>query len=128
MQIYQQEFFLDLSNAFDTLDHEIKKLHYYWNEFTELAWFKAYFTDRKQYVHFDGINSNILHVTTGFTQGSILGPLSFIICMNKHSYAILLAQIWPAEFVHFKYNDTHQVKWHPFYKWWMISWNSFKYC
>jgi tetrahydromethanopterin S-methyltransferase subunit G len=76
--------FLDLSKAFDTLDHNImlRKLNYYGIKGTELAWFKSYLSNRHQFVHFDGCDSPMLSISTGVPQGSILGPLLFIIYMN----------------------------------------------
>ena len=76
--------FLDLSKAFDTLNHEIllAKLKYYGIQNKELSWFHSYLTDRKQYVEMDGSRSPNLTITTGVPQGSILGPLLFIIYMN----------------------------------------------
>jgi len=91
--------FLDLSKAFDTLNHEIliEKLNYYGIQNTELKWFNNYLTDRLQFVNFDNVNSDMLPITTGVPQGSILGPLLFIVYMNDihkastHFHAILFA-------------------------------------
>ena len=76
--------FLDLSKAFDTLDHHIllNKLNYYGINNVEAKLFKSYLTDRSQYVEFDDTKSDTLPISTGVPQGSILGPLLFIIYMN----------------------------------------------
>ena len=76
--------YLDLSKAFDTLDHEIllEKLCYYGIRDTALKLFQSYLSERKQYVEFDGTNSEMREIRTGVPQGSILGPLLFIIYIN----------------------------------------------
>ena len=82
--------FLDLTKAFDSIDHEImlSKLKYYGIKNTELNFFKSYLSNREQYVDLDGTKSNKEIITTGVPQGSILGPLLFIIYINDITAAI----------------------------------------
>ena len=81
--------YLDLSKAFDTIDHLIliDKLKYYGINGTNLNLFSSYLNNRKQYTEIYHIKSNMLPVTTGMPQGSILGPLLFIIYINDFAQA-----------------------------------------
>jgi hypothetical protein len=76
--------FCDLKKAFDTCNHSIllKKLQRLGIRDTELEWFKSYLTDRKQFVTIDSIDSTLLTILTGVPQGSILGPLLFLLYIN----------------------------------------------
>jgi hypothetical protein len=76
--------YIDLSKAFDTLDHTIllSKLRHYGIQNTELNWFSSYLTNRSQYVEINGVKSDMCTIQTGVPQGSILGPLLFLIYIN----------------------------------------------
>ena len=76
--------FIDLKKAFDTVHHQIllRKLYAYGIRGILLKWFESYLTNRYQYVIYDGVKSETRPIECGVPQGSILGPLLFIISMN----------------------------------------------
>ena len=73
--------FLDLSKTFDTIDHSIilNKLTYYGLDGFSLNLLKSYLNNQSQYVKFEYAKSDILSINFGVMQGSVLGPLLFII-------------------------------------------------
>ena len=76
--------FLDMSKAFDTISHDIliRKLEHYGIRGTCKDWFASYLTNRFQYTEIHGEQSTYLNINTGVPQGSILGPILFLIYVN----------------------------------------------
>ena len=76
--------FIDLSKAFDTIDHEklLVKLENNGIRGTTLKLLKDYLNDRDQYVYFKGVDSENVKMEFGVPQGSVLGPLLFLIYIN----------------------------------------------
>ena len=76
--------FCDLRKAFDTVPHTLllKKLSKLGIRGTNLQWFKSYLSGRRQFVHINGVSSSMLEIILGVPQGSILGPLLFLLFIN----------------------------------------------
>ena len=76
--------FIDYRKAFDMVDHEIlmAKLKAYGMSDGSVTWFQSYLCDRQQFVSIGGHDSTCVNVSYSAPQGSILGPLFFIIFIN----------------------------------------------
>jgi ribonucleases P/MRP protein subunit RPP40 len=76
--------FLDFKKAFDTVPHEklIKKLESYSIDDQIIQWIKSFLTGRSQRVVLDGVCSDELEVSSGVPQGSVIGPILFLIYIN----------------------------------------------
>ena len=76
--------FIDLKKAFDKVDHEllVEKLNVYGTRGVANKWLQNYLANRKQYVVINDDCSDLLGMPYGVPQGSVLGPILFIICVN----------------------------------------------
>ena len=79
------DFFLDFRKAHDTVDHNIlfKKMYAYGIRCTILNWFKSvYLSNREQFASINNTYSDKNYISCGIPQGSVLGPLLFLIHIN----------------------------------------------
>ena len=82
--------YMDFSKAFNAVNHSclLHKLPHYGITDNELLWVSDYLFNRSQLVNVEGTSSRIESITHGIPQGSILGPLLFIILLNDMHYRL----------------------------------------
>ena len=84
-----------MQKAFDIVDHQIllAKLNHYGIRGVSDDWFKSYLSNRNQYVSINGYESGLAAINCGVPQGSVLGPLLFLLYINDLNQAIKFCKV-----------------------------------
>ena len=102
--------FIDLKKAFDTVNHSvlIEKLKHYGIRGVAENWIKSYLLGRKQFVNIGECSSDLIQISCGVPQGSVIGPKLFILYINDIcNVSKLLKFILFADDTNILYSDSN---------------------